>query len=134
MTGCCATPEPQTLCASSALEERGRAQVFDVLLHGEPARAFALRFDGRVVAFVNRCVHTPAELDWLPGHFLDATRDWIVCSLHGATYDPREGRCVGGPCVGGRLTPIRVEERDGRVCWYPSAQVRPFVFDEPAQD
>lgn len=134
MTGCCETPEPQVLCASAALEERGLAHVFDVLLNGEPARAFALRFDGQVVAFVNRCVHVPAELDWQPGRFLDATREWIVCSMHGATYHPASGRCAGGPCGRGALTPIHVVERDGQVCWYPSAQVRPFLFDEPALD
>ena len=34
----------------------GAARVlFDVLHFGEPARAFALRFDGRVVAYLNRC-------------------------------------------------------------------------------
>jgi hypothetical protein len=54
----------QRLCVSDELPERGRAIVFDVLHYREPARAFALRFDGRVVAYLNRCVHVPTELDW----------------------------------------------------------------------
>jgi nitrite reductase/ring-hydroxylating ferredoxin subunit len=57
----------QRLCVSDELPERGRAIVFDVLHYREPARAFALRFDGRVVAYLNRCVHVPTELDWQPG-------------------------------------------------------------------
>ena len=73
----------------------------------QPARAFALRFDGRVVAYLNRCAHVPTEMDWQPGEFLDADRDWIVCSIHGAAYEPRDGRCVGGPCGRGRLTALR---------------------------
>jgi nitrite reductase/ring-hydroxylating ferredoxin subunit len=122
---------PQALCASEELAEAGRALVFDVLEYGAPARAFALRFQGRVVAYMNRCLHVPVELDWQPGEFLDADRRWIICSIHGATYEPGSGRCAGGPCGRGRLTPIRVEERDGQVYWYPSRDIRPVAFDAP---
>jgi nitrite reductase/ring-hydroxylating ferredoxin subunit len=113
------------LCASSELPEKGRALLFSVLYFGAPARAFALRFDGRVVAYLNRCAHVPTELDWLPGEFLDAERESIICSIHGATYAPASGRCIGGPCGRGRLVPIEVVERDGKVCWYPSRDIRP---------
>jgi nitrite reductase/ring-hydroxylating ferredoxin subunit len=115
----------QPLCASSDLAERGRAWVFDVLHFRQPARAFALRFEGRVVAYLNRCVHVPTEMDWQPGEFLDGDRQFILCSLHGAAYDPVTGRCAGGPCGRGGLTPLRVEERDGQVYWYPSRDTRP---------
>lgn len=119
------------LCEAAALQERGQAHVFDVLLYGAPARAFALRFDGRVVSYLNRCVHVPTEMDWQPGEFLDMDRRWILCSIHGAAYEPSNGRCVGGPCGRGRLTPIRVEERDGKVYWYPSQDIRPLEFGPP---
>jgi nitrite reductase/ring-hydroxylating ferredoxin subunit len=62
----------------------------------EPARAFALRFDDRVVACLNRCVHVPTELDRQPGEFLDSGREFILCSIQGAAYEPRGGRCMGG--------------------------------------
>jgi nitrite reductase/ring-hydroxylating ferredoxin subunit len=122
--------EPQLLCIGTALEERGLAQVFDVMLWGAPARAFALRFDGQVVAYLNRCAHVPSEMDWQPGHFLDLDRRWILCSTHGAAYEPADGRCVGGPCGGGRLMRIDTVERDGKVYWYPSADIQPVVFDD----
>jgi nitrite reductase/ring-hydroxylating ferredoxin subunit len=118
---------PQPLCDSAALAEKGRAVLFDVLQFGAPARAFALRFDGRVVAYLNRCAHVPTELDWQPGEFLDAERTWIVCSIHGASYEPASGRCAGGPCGRGRLTVIATEERDGQVYWYPSRDTRPLA-------
>ena len=124
----------EPLCASSELVERGKAVVFDVLQFGQPARAFALRFDGRVVAYLNRCLHVPTEMDWQPGEFLDADREFIICSIHGATYEPAGGRCVGGPCGRGRLTPIDVRECDGRVYWYPSRDTRPVFDDSPAGD
>jgi nitrite reductase/ring-hydroxylating ferredoxin subunit len=117
-------PQGLPLCASEALVERGRAQIFDVRLWGAPARAFALRFDGRVVAYLNRCAHVPAEMDWQPGEFLDADRRFIVCSIHGAMYEPADGRCVGGPCQRGRLMPVDVAERDGQVFWYPGKDIR----------
>lgn len=123
-------PEPEFVCESGALAERGRAVVWDVLQWGRPARAFALRFDGRVVAYLNRCVHVPTEMDWQEGEFLDMDQRWIVCSIHGAHYEPQDGRCVAGPCGRGRLTPIATEERDGQVYWLPTADIRPVAFDE----
>ncbi len=37
----------------------------------------------------------------------------IACSWHGALFDPDNGACVGGSCVGARLAPWPVEVRDG---------------------
>lgn len=119
----------RALCSSAELQERGKAFVFDVLHFREAARAFALRFDGEVVAYLNRCLHVPTEMDWLPGEFLDSARQFIVCSIHGATYEPGSGQCVGGPCGRGKLTRLRVEERDGQVYWYPSRDTRPVFTD-----
>lgn len=84
------------LCESADLIERGRAVGFHVVHFRQPARAFALRFDGAVVAYLNRCVHVPTEMDWQDGEFLDSEREFIICSIHGATYEPRSGRCAGG--------------------------------------
>lgn len=123
---------PQRLCAAADLVERGQAVVFDVLVWRQPARAFALRFDGELVAYVNRCVHVPMEMDWRPGEFLDHDRRWIVCATHGATYEPADGRCVGGPCGRGRLMRIAIAEIDGQACWYPSADIRPASADASA--
>lgn len=117
---------PMHLCASEALQERGDAVVFEVQQWRRKASAFVMRFEGRVVAYLNRCVHVPTELDWQEGKFLDADRELIICSIHGATYDPRSGRCVGGPCIGGRLTALRVEERESQVYWYPSSDIKPL--------
>jgi len=122
---------PQHLCAGDQLAEKGTAFIFDVLHYREPARAFAMRFDGQVVAYLNRCLHVPTEMDWQPGEFLDSAREFIICSIHGATYEPQSGRCVGGPCGRGKLTSLQVVERDGQVYWYPSRDIRPVPFDAP---
>ena len=132
MTAPTPTPAPEPLCASTDLAERGRAWVWDVLQYGRPARAFAMRFDGEVVAYLNRCVHVPTEMDWQPGEFLDMNKRWILCSIHGASYEPANGRCVGGPCGTGRLTTVAVQEQRGQVSWYPSRDIRPVPFDDPS--
>jgi nitrite reductase/ring-hydroxylating ferredoxin subunit len=105
--------------------------VFDVLAWGQPARAFVLRVDAAVVSYLNRCVHVPTEMDWQEGQFLDGDRRFIVCSIHGASYDPADGRCVGGPCGRGRLTALSVREEGGQVTWYPSEHIRPVFEDGP---
>ena len=114
----------QRICDSAQLAERGRAVLFEVQQHRERLRAFALRIDGRVVAYLNRCAHVPVEMDWKPGEFLDRDGEFIVCSIHGASYAPASGRCAGGPCGRRGLVALDVAEVDGQVCWYPSADIR----------
>ena len=122
------------LCGSGALQDRGRAWVWDVLEYGRPVRAFALRFEGRVHAYLNRCAHVPTEMDWQAGEFLDLERRYILCSIHGAAYEPSDGRCIGGPCVGARLKALRTDEREGRVYWYPSRDIQPAAAAPPATE
>jgi nitrite reductase/ring-hydroxylating ferredoxin subunit len=125
--------DAQALCRADELAESGRAVGFDVLLWRQPARAFALRFHGRVVAYINRCAHVPTEMDWQADEFLDADKRHIVCSIHGATYEPSSGRCLGGPCERGRLMAVTVSERDGQVYWYPSRDIAPLAFDDEGE-
>jgi len=118
--------EPQWLCAADALRDGGDAVLFDVVEFGRTVQAFAVRHQGRAVAYLNRCAHVPAEMDWQPGQFWDADRRYIVCSIHGALYEPTTGRCVSGPCRGARLLPIRTAEQGGQVCWYPDERIQPL--------
>lgn len=125
------TPAEVELCPSERLVEGGLAHVFDLQEWGRPVRAFVLRFGGRLHGYLNRCAHVPVEMDWQPGHFLDDTGRWVICSIHGAVYDPASGLCVGGPCPHKRLKPVAVRERDGTVYWYPSAELTPPASSSP---
>ena len=118
--------EPQALCASSDLLEGGDAVTFEVMEFGRRAPAFALRVGKVPVAYLNRCAHVPAEMDWQPGKFWDQDRRFIICSVHGALYDPSSGQCVSGPCPGARLHPIRLKEEGEQVHWYPSDRLQPL--------
>ncbi len=106
---------PRLICASSDLADGGRGVRFGIERGGETLPAFAVRFRGRVYAYLNHCVHTGLELDWMPGEFFDGSGLYLICSAHGALYAPESGRCLGGPCRGGALVPLPLEERDGRV-------------------
>lgn len=86
---------------------------FIVVVDGVPSDAFAVRWHGRAYAFLNRCRHQSLTLDFGDAQFFDEAMDALVCVQHGARYAPDTGQCLGGPCAGGRLTPLRLEERDG---------------------
>lgn len=121
-------PEPtwQPLCASADLHEGGLAVPFEVLRWGRSVRAFAIRFEGHVYAYLNECTHVPMEMDYQPDQLFDSTGQWLLCATHGATYAPNTGQCVGGPCRGG-LVKIELLERDGHVHWHTSAQLQPVA-------
>ena len=103
------------ICDSAALADSGRGVRFEVEYFGRPAPAFAVRYRGRVHAYLNRCAHVAMELDWQEGVFFDAEGRDLLCSTHGATYDSQSGRCVGGPCNRTPLVKLRVDERNGKV-------------------
>jgi nitrite reductase/ring-hydroxylating ferredoxin subunit len=103
------------ICESSALAEGGAGVRFAWEPAGGEGKGFAVRFGGAVRAYANRCPHRGTELDWQPGEFFDESGLYLVCSTHGATFEPSTGLCVAGPCRGARLEAIAVEEREGRI-------------------
>jgi len=120
------TPDLLPLCSSHALEERGSAVDFDVIYGGQTCRAFAIRFQGEAHAYVNRCAHIAMEMDARENHFFDPSRQWLMCSSHGALYEPLTGRCVSGPCRGA-LIKIPLSEPDGVVFWHTAYNLRPVA-------
>ena len=103
------------LCASAELAERGNGVRFELEWEGEAAPAFAIRHNGQVYAYLNRCRHIGVELDWTQGKFFDADGEYLICSTHGAVYAPESGACRGGPCRGARLIGLNVFEAGGKV-------------------
>ena len=103
------------ICASGALVDAGKGVRFELEYFGEKAPAFVVRYQGSVHGYLNRCAHVAMELDWQEGVFFDSDGRDLICSTHGATYETRTGRCLGGPCGGSPLVKVRVEERDGNV-------------------
>jgi nitrite reductase/ring-hydroxylating ferredoxin subunit len=115
------------LCASADLVDGGRAVGFDVVFAGQVSRAFAIRYQGTVHAYLNRCSHVPMEMDYQPDQFFDDTGHWLLCATHGAAYMPSTGQCAGGPCRGG-LVKIGLSESDGLVRWHTAHNLQPVEF------
>jgi nitrite reductase/ring-hydroxylating ferredoxin subunit len=107
--------EKRLICQAADLTEGANGIRFEVERHGCAEPAFVVRYDGIVRGFLNRCAHVPVQLDWAEGEFFDMTGLYLMCSTHGAMYEPESGRCVAGPCKGGRLVSLQVEEDDGKV-------------------
>ena len=82
---------------------------------GFPGGLFALHLREGVTIYRNACPHLGVPLDWLPGKFLGADGETIICAMHGATFRLQDGLCLRGPCRGERLTRVPCEVRDGVV-------------------
>lgn len=103
------------ICKSDALVSEGQGIRFLLPELGERVTGFLVRSAGKPYAYVNQCAHLPVELDWNEGDFFNPTQQYLICATHGAHYEPNTGLCVLGPCIGKRLRPIAVEERDGNI-------------------
>lgn len=115
------------LCNSADLQDGGRAVPFDINHAGQTCRAFAIRWQGRVHAYLNRCTHVAMEMDWQPDRFFDDSGRWLLCATHGAHYAPDTGACQGGPCRGG-LVKIELVEDRGVVHWRSQYPFKPVEF------
>jgi nitrite reductase/ring-hydroxylating ferredoxin subunit len=123
--------EPVRICPSDELIEGGAGLRRAGRYVDGDVVVFFVRYGGKAYGYLNRCAHVPMELDWTEGQFFESSGLYLMCATHGAIYAPDTGKCVGGPCRGGRLRPVQVDERDtpdGRaVFWLPDDTLRPVT-------
>ena len=100
------------LCELGEIESPGSKGFEDVPDHPP---FFVVRLDHSVFGYLNVCPHYGAPLDWKPDAFLSFDRNQILCSMHGALFDIRNGVCDSGPCPGMALTRVEVAVREGCV-------------------
>ena len=81
-----------------------------------PFPIFLVRQGKQYHAYVNRCPHQGARIDFQPGDFLDQGHKAIVCGKHGALFDIATGKCLSGPCEGEALEKIEVVIDGDDVC------------------
>lgn len=95
----------------------GEARGFDPLREGRDTM-LVVRRGNRLHAWRDSCPHiNGAPMSWRKDAYLNANRDRIVCSSHGAQFDIVSGACMLGPCLGQFLEPLRVNLTcDGIVC------------------
>jgi nitrite reductase/ring-hydroxylating ferredoxin subunit len=123
------TNEAVRVCAAEELADGGTGIRREAQMSDGRAVVFFVRYDGKPHGYLNRCAHVPMELDWAEGQFFESSGLYLMCATHGAIYEPDTGRCVGGPCRGGRLRKLQVEERDTAegpaVFWLPDGDLKP---------
>tara|TARA_B100000686_G_scaffold53224_1_gene57439 strand:+ start:410 stop:754 length:345 start_codon:yes stop_codon:yes gene_type:complete len=67
---------------------------------------FAVKQEGQIYLYWNRCPHLGTPLEWQEDKFLDAEGALIQCSTHGALFRIEDGYCLVGPCKGKKLQRI----------------------------
>ena len=80
---------------------------------------FVLRdADGHIRGYENYCPHAGGPLNMFPDSFFARDGQSLICTRHGAKFDPNDGSCFHGPCVGTALHPMEVEvdAATGSVC------------------
>ena len=90
----------------------GHSAVFRLERAGRAVSGFVVNHDGHFRAYVNCCPHVGTPLDLWPNDFFAEDGRTLICSTHGALYEPATGYCTAGPCAGDSLTRLPLR-RDG---------------------
>lgn len=93
----------------------GAARNFVLQLRAGRFHGFVVRQGTAVHGYVDLCPHAGMPLAQALDGYLTGDGQLIQCSWHGALFGIEDGRCVGGPCMGQRLTPWPVAVLDGAI-------------------
>ncbi|MDD1963015.1 Rieske 2Fe-2S domain-containing protein [Pseudomonas sp. 39004] len=94
------------LCRDEQLQE-GLARGFDPWGQGRDT-VLALRWRGQVRVYRNLCPHLDVAMQYRKDRFMSGDGRHIVCFAHGALFQPDNGSCVLGPCLGQSLQALMV--------------------------
>lgn len=75
-----------------------------------------VRKGDEVRAYLNVCPHAGRPLNLPDGRVFLHQGEFILCPVHGASFDLVNGQCAGGPAVGDRLTEIAIR-LEGQEIW-----------------
>jgi len=105
---------PRALCRLEEVPDGG-AKGFDLGPDYEPLGIFLLRQGREIFAYVNSCPHLGTPLEMIDDQFVNED-GYILCATHGALFQPNEGVCISGPCMGEYLSRAKIRlEEDGRI-------------------
>jgi nitrite reductase/ring-hydroxylating ferredoxin subunit len=93
----------------------GAARNYVLELNAGRFHGFVVRKGAAAFGYLDVCPHAGLPLAWELDQYLTADKTLINCRWHGALFRIEDGKCVGGPCMGGRLTAWPVEVKDGEL-------------------
>ena len=102
------------LCRDDQLQE-GLARGFDPWAQGRDT-VLALRWRGQVRVYRNLCPHLDVAMQYRKDRFMSGDGQHLVCFAHGALFDPADGRCLLGPCLGQSLQALDFSRDAGGGC------------------
>lgn len=108
------TPAGVALCALADLPDPG-ARNFVLEIGTKRFHGFVVRRGEVVTGYVDRCPHMGLPLAKILDAYLTDDAALIQCDWHGALFQPEDGLCLAGPCIGQRLTPWPVKVAGGLV-------------------
>lgn len=100
------------ICPADQLAEKDY-MIVDLLYSGDPHSGIVFRFNGKLFAYLNRCVHMPRRLNCERDTIFDPERKLLRCSMHGIVYAPETGTSLSTTCQGEKLQPLRLKELEG---------------------
>lgn len=105
----------QRLCASAELRH-AQCREFELTVDsGATSAAFVVNWQGEFYAYLNSCPHTGISMNWAPNQFFDIENRFLHCGLHGALFEPANGFCVRGPCLGQSLKACEIRLENGQI-------------------
>ena len=94
------------LCRTGDLDKTGAKTI---AVEGESTTVLLVQAGEEIRAYTSRCPHMGVPLETFPDHVMDKNREFIICSTHGAHFEPETGKCVRGPCRGDFLDPHQIQ-------------------------
>ncbi|MFV0625660.1 Rieske (2Fe-2S) protein [Sphingomonas sp. ac-8] len=91
----------------------GRGRAFVLQMRAGRFHGFVVRRGDAAYGYVDRCPHMGLPLAQTLDEYVAPGGELIACSWHAALFTIEDGVCVGGPCMGQRLTPWPVTVQDG---------------------
>ena len=76
---------------------------------------------GKIAAYLNHCPHTGVNLNWQQNQCFDFSQQYLACSVHGALFQPDDGKCIYGPCAGQSLVSVELVIEDENICFDPNS-------------
>lgn len=95
------------LCEINELSHLKTKAIYSTLYQ---KKVIVLLFDQQIYAWLDACPHyvQATPMSWKSDHYLSEDKKFIQCFAHGALFDFQTGHCIKGPCIGQKLTEVKI--------------------------